>query len=86
MGKRGKKRKDAPKRINPVEQILSPTERRLAHNDAQRMGVAYRIVPMIETLLTTKQINQREFDALSYYRDQACQAPATAGSPTDALS
>ena len=73
MGK-ATNRKKQPRKTNPVDRILGPTEARLAHNDARRAGMAYRMIPMIETLLTTGQINQREFDALSYYRDQASRA------------
>lgn len=70
----GKARRKKQKTASPVDRILGPTEARLAHNDAERMGLAYRMVPMIETLLRTKQITQREFDSLNYYRDQASRA------------
>lgn len=63
-----------PKAVNPVDLIVGPTEARLAHNDARRAGMAWRITPMIETLLLTGQINRREYEALSYYRDQASRA------------
>lgn len=63
-----------PKTVNPVDCIVGPTDARLAHNDARRIGMAWRITPVIETLLLTRQISQREFEALSYYRDQASRA------------
>ena len=62
-----KKRKDNPL----VDRFLRPTEAREAHNDFRSAGAAVRVVPVIVRLHEQKVLNDREFEALAYYRDQA---------------
>lgn len=70
MGKPKRKKKPA----NPVDRFVRPTEAREAHNDFQSAGIAYRVVPVIATMLKSGQITQGQFDALNHYRDQASRA------------
>lgn len=65
-----------PKRRKKPEpiQIIGPTEEQLSRGVFVRANMAYRRVPVIETLLKAGKITQRQFDALSYYREQAHQA------------
>lgn len=62
------------KQPQPTISADPPTEQRFAHNDFQRAGMAYRVVPVIETLRTTGRLTQREYDALAHYREQAHRA------------
>lgn len=64
------KRKKKPEPI----QIIGPTEEQLSRGVFVRANMAYKRVPVIETLLKAGKITQRQFDALSYYREQAHQA------------
>jgi hypothetical protein len=57
-----------------IVRFVRPTEHREAHNDFRSAGAAVRIVPVIETLLTTGRLTQREYDALAHYREQAHRA------------
>lgn len=41
------------------------------HVETARASMAYRRKPVIDQLLDTDQIDQKEYDALAYYRDQA---------------
>lgn len=56
-----------------VSQITGGTFRRdfVTHVDTQTKTMAYRRRPMIDILLDTDQIDQKEYDVLAYYRDQA---------------
>ena len=65
-----------PKRRKKPEpiQIIRPTEEQLSRGVFVRANMAYKRVPVIETLLKAGKITQRHFDALSYYREQAHQA------------
>ena len=57
---------------NPfVERFVRPTEERLAANDFRSAGAAVRVVPVIVRLHEAGVLNDREFEALAYYRDQA---------------
>jgi hypothetical protein len=73
MGReRNKRRKKS--RADVVAQFLRPTAQREAHNDFRSAGVAFRVVPVIDTLLKAGKLDQAEFDALAYYREQAHKA------------
>lgn len=67
-----KARKKRSKTANPtVAKFLRPTEAREAHNDFRSAGAAVRVVPVIVRLHEAGVLNEREFAALAYYRDQA---------------
>lgn len=51
-----------------------PTPERKLHNEFQSMGMANRVVPVIDTLLRSQRITQAEYDALAHYRQQAHKA------------
>lgn len=48
-----------------------PTPEQMARGEFRSAGMAYKRVPVIETMLSRGQLNEREYIALSYYRDQA---------------
>lgn len=54
-----------------VERFIRPTEAREAHNDFRSVGAAVQVVPVIVRLHEQGVLNDREFAALAYYRDQA---------------
>lgn len=68
---KGKKRKSAKRKIDPVARFVRPTEQREAHNDFRSAGAAVRVVPVIVRLHERGLINRKDFEALAYYRDQA---------------
>lgn len=70
MGKRRKRTKTAAA-PSMVEKFLRPTPQREAHNDFRSEGVAHRVVPVIVRLHEAGVLNDREYAALAYYRDQA---------------
>ena len=57
----------------PAIPTLGPTPERQQHNHFQNSGVglARRVVPMIDTLRSTGRISESEWAALLYYRQQA---------------
>lgn len=59
-----------------VDRFVRPTEAREAHNDFRSAGAAVRLVPVIETMATGKNpsLTPDEYNALSYYREQAHKA------------
>ncbi len=61
------KRKRKPK----VDDRIAPTHEQQARSDYRSAGMAYHRIPVIETMLTRKQITDREFVVLDYYRQQA---------------
>lgn len=69
MAKRKHKKKTP--RTDPVARFLRPTGEREAHNDFRSVGVAVVVVPVIVRLHEAGLINDEEFSALAYYRDQA---------------
>ena len=71
---RGKGKRRQKLKSSVVDRILGPTEAREAHNDFYRAGIAFRMVPMIDTLLKAGTLTQAEYEALSHYRDQATRA------------
>ena len=48
-----------------------PTAEQMARGEFRSQGMAYKRVPVIETILSRGQLTEREYIALSYYRDQA---------------
>lgn len=68
-GRKGKKKPDYS-----IERFIRPTDERVAHNDVESAGAAMRVVPVIDTMLRAGQINQRQYDALAHYRQQAHRA------------
>jgi hypothetical protein len=50
------------------------TGERASRNQFVSAGMAFRVVPVIETLFTTKRLTEAEYDALLYYRTLASQA------------
>lgn len=69
-----RKRRKPSKAPNIVDQYLRPTPEREAHNDFRSAGMARQVVPVIVRLHEQGAINNQEFAALAYYRDQACLA------------
>lgn len=65
MARTNRKRK--PKTDGRIE----PTAEAMAHGDFISAGMAYKRIPVIETMHKRKQITEAEFAALGYYRDQA---------------
>lgn len=63
MGKRKKK--------PATDDRIAPTPEQMARGDYHSVGMAYKRVPVIETMLTRGQITDREFVLLDYYRQQA---------------
>lgn len=68
MARKRRKQKQTP---GIVEQYLRPTPEREAHNDFRNVGMARKIVPPIVRLHEAGVLNDQEFAALAYYRDQA---------------
>lgn len=66
-----KAKRKAPKAINSADQYLRPTPERTAQNDFRTVGMAMQLVPPIVRLHEQGLINDTEFKALAYYRDQA---------------
>lgn len=50
--------------------VVQPTPEHQAKNETQSMGMARRIVPMIDILKKRGDITEREYDALKHYRQQ----------------
>lgn len=62
----------AKKRRNKIEaRYVRPTEERERHNHTRAAGAARRIVPMIEILHNRGDLDEDQYRALAYYRDQA---------------
>jgi hypothetical protein len=70
MARTGKKRGKA-KSNDIVARFIRPTEQREAVNDFRSVGPAMVVVPVIVRLHEQGVLNDREFAALAYYRDQA---------------
>jgi hypothetical protein len=68
--KKDKKREKQEKAANDEARII-PTSERAARQETQRMGMATRLVPVIDTMLKRDQITPQEHLLLSYYRSQA---------------
>lgn len=66
-----RRKRKAPKQPAIVDQYLRPTAEREAHNDFRNVGMARQIVPPIVRLHEAGLLNDQEFAALAYYRDQA---------------
>lgn len=54
--------------------IIGPTDEQIASGVFRRATIAYRRVPMIDTLKDAGKLTDAEYSALAYYRDQAIQA------------
>ena len=65
------KQEVVPPAVNDNKQTNKPTPERTAHNDFRTVGMAMQLVPPIVRLHEQGLINDREFAALAYYRDQA---------------
>ena len=65
MGKTTRKRK--PK----IDDRMPPTAEQMARGEFHSAGMAYKRIPVIETMLTRGQITDKQYMALAYYRDQA---------------
>lgn len=66
-----KAKRKTPKGNGIVDQYLRPTPEREAHNDFRTVGMAMQLIPPIVRLHEQGLINDTEFKALAYYRDQA---------------
>lgn len=65
MAKSNRKRK--PK----SDDRMPPTPEQMARGEYHSAGMAYKRIPVIETMLTRGQLTDREFVVLDYYRQQA---------------
>ena len=54
-----------------IDDRMPPTAQQMARADFHSAGMAYKRVPVIDTMLARGQLTDREHIALSYYRDQA---------------
>lgn len=70
MSRKTRKKQDR-KVPRAIDRFVRPTEHREAHNDFRSAGAAVRVVPVIVRLHEQQVLNDREFQALAYYRDQA---------------
>ena len=59
------------KRKPAIDDRIAPTPEQMARGDFHSVGMAYKRVPVIDTMLTRGQITDRQYIALAYYRDQA---------------
>lgn len=57
------------KQARAVVDLAAPTPEQFERGAYERATLAYRRVPVIETLRTTGKLNQRQFDGLARYRD-----------------
>lgn len=64
----------APEAANDTEGERKPTEERKQHNEFVSAGMAFRVVPVIDTLLKAGKLSQAQYDNLKHYRDQAHRA------------
>jgi hypothetical protein len=77
---RGKKKRPALAILGeePTPELMARGEFRQggvwATGANERSGLAYRRVPVIDTLFNANQLTASEYDALTYYRDQALRA------------
>ena len=67
MGK-AKKRKAFKRRATERDDV---TDERRQHNHFASVGMARRVIPVIDTLVSHGIITEREYRALAHYRDQA---------------
>lgn len=67
------KRKRKPK----IDDRMPPTVEQMAKGDFHSAGMAYKRVPVIDTMLERDQITPQEHQLLAYYRDQASLADAS---------
>lgn len=65
MAKRKARRKQRPDNRTP------PTPEQQRKGEFRSAGMAYKRIPVIETMLNRGQINAAQYDALSYYASQA---------------
>lgn len=62
-----KSKKKRPKR----EEVFEPTPEQFAAGTFERAGLAYRRVPVIDTMLQVNALSRRQYDGLRRYRDVA---------------
>lgn len=55
----------------PVIETMPPTAEREARNEFRSVGMARRVVPIIDQEAKAGHLTPKEHEALSYYRDQA---------------
>jgi hypothetical protein len=68
MGKAKRKTKTAR------DTRIAPTPEALAHGNYTSAGMAYRRIPMIDTLRDTGRLNEEQHRRLAHYRDQSAVA------------
>ena len=73
MGKPGRKK----------DHRFPPTVEALRHGDYSSAGMAYRRIPIIDTMLERGQITEQQHISLGYYRDQASTCSASPRSCLD---
>jgi hypothetical protein len=60
------------KRKKPVPIVIAePTPEQQAHGAFHRVGMAYRRIPVIDTMAQCKKLTARQFNGLARYRDVA---------------
>ena len=70
MAKGSTKRKKKP----AIDARIAPTIEAQRHGDYVSAGMAFKRVPVIDTMRARKQLDEREYQALAFYRDQAALA------------
>lgn len=65
------KGRKAAKRKTKKPDRMEVTPERLQHGDVESIGMARRVIPVIDTLLKAGKITSDQYAALRYYRDQA---------------
>lgn len=63
--------KSRAKKKAKVDDRIAPTPEQQKRADFHSAGMAYKRIPVIDTMLTRGQLSDKEHLALSYYRDQA---------------
>ena len=63
-------KRKAKKRTDPID-VTGPTPEQFGRGQYTRIMLAYRRVPVIDTMAQTGKLSQRQFNGLSRYRDVA---------------
>lgn len=66
-----KKRKQGKQAPSAIERFIRPTDERENHNPTESAGAARRVTPPIVMLHRQGKIDDKQLEALAYYRDQA---------------
>ena len=62
------------KKVATVDSRIAPTVEQMASGEFASAGMAHKRTPVIDSMFKRGQLNERDWLALGYYRDQASQA------------